>query len=513
MLLARKRKHGGGDSHRPTDGAPRKRRSGRPLKHSRELAPPRSVTREKARKIHQQLQVDDDEADERARKRSRTLSAFERLPNEIIQHIFFDSLETNLALTSRTLNEDLTSEAVFRSLILLAFFPSQYWGDEWVEKNVFLPAQYRHLDDMERLELQRAIMSFRWCSLTRISRCLPILSRLVLRIQVRKEPSEPPPPSLSKLQHENLPVPSLPDPDDDEALREHYSALKTSSLYEAIRSRWGGSLAEQTGPDGTLPFILRPKLAWMGHLSKKYGEFRPVIGSMAIPDKLLRGAPWTEDRLALLQLLRQGFRFTPGVVYKRPGSIVSVSATALFDGMASAIEEQHRHALLCLLDLYCGIINHPCWDHTGRFSILPGMDIVRLQIDAHGRKAAGLWLLPSRLFHMAAEIGESSASFLALLIRASLTSIPKDDEVLTAWALRQVASGAGSKLGAWLLKYMEAPDHTRYSNLFVDGSRGRFIPDAPDGISTQDSFADELGLLDHWTVSRFFGTDDDAAPS
>lgn len=508
MLLPRKRKHGGGDSQRPTDEAPRKtpRRPGRPLKHSKDLAPPRSVTREKARKIHQQLQVDDDEADQRARKRSRTLSAFERLPNEIIQHIFFDSLETNLALTSRTLNEDLTSEPVFRSLILLAFFPSNYWdNDDWVETSHFLPARYRHLETIERLELQRTILGFRWCSLTRIRRCLPILSRLAISCQMQDE--KPSPWTIPKPLQENADIPNLPNLDDRQALRERYSALKTSSLYEAIRPKWGRPLADQTGPDGTLPFFHVPNDSFRGFFSKENGRFRQVLGAMTIPDKALRGAPWTEEKLALLQLLRQGLRFAGTLQNHHTGWIVSVSVTALFDGMASAIKEQHRSALLSLLDLYCGLRDEVFLDRTGNIPITYAVDMMSAARREHSKDKLPL---PSRLFHLAVELGDSSASFLALLIRANVESIPQDDQVLTAWALRQDATGTRSKLGAWLLNYMETKQK---QHLFVDGARARLIPDAPDEISTQDSFSDELGLINNYTLSRFLDTENDATPS
>lgn len=502
MLLPRKRKHGDGESQRPTDEAPRKRRPGRPLKHSKDLAPPRSVVRDKAKKIHQRLQVHEED-DERARKRSRTLSAFERLPNEIIQHIFFDSLETNLALTSRTLNEDLTSEPVFRSLILFAFFPSNYWDDDdWVETSHFLPAQYRHLDTIERFNLQRTILGFRWCSLTRIRRCLPILSRLAIGCQLQDE--KPSPWTISKLRQENL-----PDLNDHQALRERYSTSKTSSLYEAIRPKWGRPLADQTGPDGTLPFFHVPNDSFRGFFSKENGRFRQVLGAMTIPDKALRGAPWTEEKLTLLQLLRQGLRFAGMLQTHHTGWIVSVSATALFDGMASAIEEGHRLALLSLLDLYCGLRDELFLDRTGHIPITYASDMMSTARREHSKDKLPL---PSRLFHLAVELDESSASFLALLIRASVDSIPQDDEVLTAWALRQEATGTGSKLDAWLLKYMEAPDHPRYKNVFVDGARARLIPDASDEISTQDSFADELGLINRWTLSRFLDVENDAAP-
>ena len=156
----------------------------------------------------------------------------------------------------------------------------------------------------------------------------------------------------------------------------------------------------------------------------------PVLGVLSIPGKVLRGSPWTAEKLALLRLLRQGLR-AEGC---RPldndldddnvdgREILSIPAADLFEGMASAMREHNQTALLTLLELHQGVAEN-----------------VRRE-------------LPVALFHLATKAGKLSTIFLWLLVKTDIRAVPVNDEVLTAWAVR---AGAASTFGRWLLRMME----------------------------------------------------------
>lgn len=448
MLLPRKRKRRAedGDSNTSRNSKRGKGPTGRPLKRKNELAVPRDKIRQQQKILYEQTQGDASHAPQ------PTLSVFEKLPTELIQHIFFEALEPSLAITSTILNQVLSSESVFRSLLLLAFYyPYNYGGEiSKVDEKVFLPAQYQFLDNDERMRLQQVITRFRWCNLARIRGIVPTLSRLVARASYEQEKrefqswgSEP------RDWYEFVSFPELPDAAlDDDALQERYSARQHCRAYQLLEKDRGRPLAAQSGDEDTMPFLRVPRHA---RLPARPNQWHltiacPVLGVLSIPGNLLRGNPWTSDALAMLRLLRQGLRAVQHHQRSSPG-IFSVPVTDMFEGIANAIREQNRIALVTLLELLRGIdsLVHAGWRWD------TGVEELAFVPPSGGRFTTVL-KLNAALFHLATKLGDRSAEFLRLLIRADMTSIPEDDKILTSWALR--AKTAGSDLGGWLLQWM-----------------------------------------------------------
>lgn len=495
MLLPRKSKRKADDG--ANDKERRKGRPGRGMKHPKDIAAPRRTVRQQQRILQEQWQGRVDAAEYDLTKpagpdHQRILSPLERLPNEIIQQIFFSSLETNLALTSWSLNETLSGDSVFRSLILLAYFdPSTHpCLDADVEKKLFLPAQYRRLENDERRDLQRSILGFRWCSLARIRDCMPVLSRLAVIAAARRERRDLEANGPFRwLAPDSLPT--LPADEDYQILRHRYSASITDTPYDLLQQALGRPLADQTGVDDTLPFLRVPSDPALDD-ARSLNIDCPVLGALYVPDRLLCGAPWTDEKLALLQLLRQGLRAgkvniaTPWT----PGQAPCVSVSAMFVGMANAMKEHRRDALLTLLELYCDLRGTEHWDR----------DDGELAAYSDDGRAPPVHP-PPHLFHLATKSGDSASDFVKLLIRAELGAIPGDDEILTAWAVR--AEATGSAIGRWVLRRMEfVPPKPRGRLGFF--YRGACLggPSETPTIFGDELFEDEIGFINPAWISR-----------
>jgi hypothetical protein len=116
----------------------------------------------------------------------RPLSPLESLPTEIIQKIFFHSIEVNLARASPIFSRCLTSESIYRICLLYSFFDENTEckiQDKPLGKTItkaFRPAEYHTLDGEERRRLQAAVLDCRWCTYDRVKACLPEVLRLTV---------------------------------------------------------------------------------------------------------------------------------------------------------------------------------------------------------------------------------------------------------------------------------------------------------------------------------------------
>jgi hypothetical protein len=419
---------------------------GRPMKSPDELTVPRRDRKARAQQVHQQSTHASQMAP------PTDLSTFERLPIEIIQHIFFYALEVNLANASRSLNLALSKESIYRALILFAYFDDD--GSSPVESKQFRPAEFRRLDSEDRVRLQYGILKCRWCSLDRIKGCMPALSRLTMvqawhREQVYEEKTFTnilgdatfAPREIIRVPDEQLlDIAPLPDIIDGASMQAHFSARLQCPYYGIFQ--FAPTAIGPTNEDGFLPFIQYWDYSPLvennsdGLVHKLVGHATATLGAMVIPDKLLEGEPWTDDKVYFLQLLRQGLR------YKQHSEYIVVRRAAMLQGMESAIRDGSVKILRILVELHERI--------GALYQDGPNLD----QENDSGRGSnVSLNSLPPYLFHRAARAGTSSSDLLSLLIRVSWRSIDPDDTILTGWALR--AEAAGDRLGRWLKKYME----------------------------------------------------------
>ena len=404
-----------------------------------------------------------------------TLSPLEQLPVEIIQHIFFDSLEVNLPSASQTLNRALSKKSIYRALILFAYFDDD--GENPVETKHFRPAKFRRLSLDDRVRLQVGILKCRWCTLEHIKSCMPTLSRLVMVQAWHEEQksehktypnllrgSDRAPADIIRVPNQDfIAVAPLPDLENERETQQHFSA-KRNSIYYTFHVGRDQSIGPATA-DGFLPLIqcwehfTHPEDNPDDLVHKIIGYARATLGTMVIPDKLLEGSPWTEEKIEFLQLLRQGLRF------KRHSDFIIVRMSAMLRGMESAIREGKVEILRVLIELHHRIVT--------LYQDRPDLDESyeqdqEIELDEDPPHAEST--IPSHLFHLTTKQGPLSSALLSLLLRTSWKSVNPDDPVLTGWALR--AKADHDPLGRWLMKYMEGAydDDFRQHPVFINGA-------------------------------------------
>jgi len=378
------------------------------------------------------------------------------------------------------LRQVLSTEKIFGSLTIFAYFDDD--GKSPVETKHFLPADYRMLSCEEKLKLQKSLFTCRWCTYERIQACLPQLSRLAMVQAWHQERAfeESHDQGTSMSLESTIIVPNeairglatLPDLDEQAKLEQHYLARTTT---ENLGS--SDSTLQHTNTI-CLPRIITwtSSLDDQGIRHKSTDRSLTILAARHIPNWLLRSVPWNDKHLKLLQLLRQGYTFI------QDDHVMSISAKAVFEGMRNSISEANIVALTTLLEI------HNVFFKSGAWSFQHMM--------ANQLTPASHHPLPSDLFHLAARQENRATQMISLLVRAGIDSLPQDDEVVTAWAVR--GSQQGNVLASWLLKHMEGTaDYglPRRGHLFVDGclswrarARGNFpFPET--------SFATELGYL------------------
>ena len=385
-----------------------------------------------------------------------TSCPFEQLPVELLQHIFFYSLEVNLARTSRKLRNALSHDTIHRSLLLFAFFDDD--GKYPVEVHHFLPAQYRILEIEEKIRLQKSILLTHWCTLGKVEACLPILTRLKM-VQERAAEEKRQQPYLedrkrSRIVSDRPEVADVPALNDDVAMEMHFFANRNEfdiGDNRAVTNPW-------------FPRIIRWDFTLAGNdkIRKSLATSTSVLCVRHIPSNLLTGTPWTENRLRLLQILRQGHRFLQRDFY------LDISADAMFQGMANALQENNYAALLTLLELHNAtfIQKRVSSDNNWSCSIEYGANVFKQNTNAapNFRLYASPFShpLPIELFHIAVQETKDPSLYIAALLREGVDSIPTNDPILTGWALR--AADRQDKLGKWLLKHMEGTQTYGLSN-------------------------------------------------
>lgn len=390
------------------------------MKRARQLAPSRQQTKKKQQAQHMAYQ------ETKPRKLpSDKLSAFEKLPNEIIQHIFFDCLEPNLAAASPVLNSILSDESIFRTLILFAFFNDD--GESPIEEHQFLPAKYRCLNPVQQEDLQRTMHSYKWLSMSRFENLVPLLRWMAMRQAWHAE-------AKGERFYEHLPwadsygldkaglvsVAPLPPMDDRLAMEDHFAIPNSggemmdgtisgnSQTTQPLLQTWTTEIDYQSAPEAR---------------TRAKHPYRSVsaIAVRMIPDKLLRGSPWTDDKVAFLRMLLNPVR---GVYPIDPcRNILTDQADAVFDGIKSAMENDRADAFGLLLNALGAF-------HDDRFAV------------------------PLRVLHAATRQGDQSEYYMQQLVPMCKLEEVVDDTMVTAWAL-SVKHNDKSQFAAELLRDLE----------------------------------------------------------
>ena len=443
------------------------------MKRAAELKPSRKARTKRAELIHKQL-VAEEEASQ-----TPELSHLESLPIEVFEQIFFHCLELNLPRASPYLARALSRPVIYSALVLFAFYEAGSTISH-VETHHFLPAKYRRIIRDDRIRLQAGIHQCRWFTLEVFESCIPILSHLHMvecwyrerrALSSLVDPQTGHFGSLPSFHYLDALLPALDDKaeleryfsaravQDDEQLED--AAQRSKVLPSTITDNSVGSRTR----DGYFPFI-STTTSWAHNGETKTRSGRTVLAVRVLPARILRGAPWTDEKVKLLQLLRQGMHYEAPLERK-----LVVSVQALYDGMASAIREGNEKALLVLLELHTTIVKYPARITNGDTDYPPSN------------------VLPLRLFHLACDV-EASATMdtqsrtMLLLFRGGIEGIPSDDRLLTRWAThittRDASSHAQIRMARWLLSCMAGPGYHSYSPHEPWGGR---------------SFTDEVGYL------------------
>jgi hypothetical protein len=374
-------------------------------------------------------------------------SWLERLPAELIEQVFLHALEINMAKASPLLGRILSSESIYRILILFAFFLD--CGAHPVEAKHFAPAAYRLLGFEEKLVLQQGVLECRWCTLARVRQCLPTLRRLAMvqnwhqnrrwelhganRLAVQRRrwqeeggvgpsPQSPRPSSLPAL-------------DDTNAVYAFFHALNTTVC--------------------TFPSIADVRMP----------ASSTILNVYCLPTRLLDPESWHDskttttttnttpnnrDHFDFLTLLLHGYSCT---LQRRSPPHSAIDHSALVHGMERAVREHHRQAITVLVQI-----------HDEIFPDLFASPQMR------SRRSHPNGGVPSRVLHLATRQGRESAWILKLLIwrpkeedgktskGSRVRDIPRDDSVLTKWAVGQVEKGEQERdrsFAQWLLDWME----------------------------------------------------------
>jgi len=152
--------------------------------------------------------------------------------------------------------------------------------------------------------------------------------------------------------------------------------------------------------------------------------------------------------------------------------------------MESAIAEHNTEALRVLLELHYAAFQ----DQDSSTSVTAAGRVRYTVSFSHP--------LPANLFHQATQQGGKSAEIISLLLREGIDSVPRDDAVITKWAVREADSG--DRIAVWLLKHMEGTQDyglgRNGSSLFVNGNM-TWRRTAGEYPFPETSFTDEIGYL------------------
>ena len=362
----------------------------------------------------------------------RRLSIFETLPVEIIDKIFLYSLEVNLPRASKIIARTLTSERIYRILILLAF-----WDDHSRDplspalRRILAPVDYKYVGPIlenARRALQHNIFRFRWCTMDRLLRQVPTLMVMTLHrtwldIGVKMEPNE-------------------------------------QAALQRFMNREDDSILEFTGQGPLLPYfadmlescseifpvfnrhsthVYKLRISPMSHIEialEGYSGFfspglntliAPALSLLYVPNYLLRGhtTGFTAEDVAFLEMLRMTSKsFKHQDCLMEPWPATSINRPLLHKGVTKAIETKNYNAMISLLKL-----DEYHFSHARQFH------------DEVNRP----YSIPSEHFIDVTRVGRENPSlnlaFFEALIRTSAESVPRTAPEILQWIFDGVQLG------------------------------------------------------------------------
>ena len=294
--------------------------------------------------------------------RPQELSAFERLPTEILQEIFFYSRNFNLPGASPCLYSSLTCDHVKKRFLCAAFAMDD------VFRELLRTCPYQSFDDEEEMgRFQGELMSLKWFTYDFLSKC----HKEFLWGEFKK---------IVNYFEDMYPE------------ARHDKGKLTSDLEVFLESAWGMTmtpLSELTvdyspNPDSMLPslnvrvevgsasvsgatqYFYPPRIyitleddddsddlcrgaecdGTHGKLANQVNLYTPAVNiQLVVPNRLLR-SPWTEDKLRLLMWICDDFREMS--IYDEEPFTAECDAKAASQGLEDAIREYCVPAMVLL---------------------------------------------------------------------------------------------------------------------------------------------------------------------
>lgn len=352
----------------------------------------------------------------------------ECLPCEILEHIFLEAREVNLARASRTIAAAVSQESIYDVFMINAFwndpqdcfrrrhFDREYtymnlrfsktdYHDSWLFQRKLRPGRYQPLRIEDQKSLQRSVISCQWFNVHRFQRIFPTLLALTLEALRLQERCRIPMAGHQPLQ-----------PTASSKLAPYHVGDHVTTDGYPKRLRVVDNFAIQA----TYQTIAHGK----SHIIR-------TARILVLPDKILRG-PWDTDRISLLVNLRRAFGKRLGPFVSNVERSIQSTITPVFcdhaclQGIEAAIRQNSRVALMYLMDIREGF-QSSC---------------------THGTQKVPL---PNHLVTTAIENDTIDSDILCFLIRAQISAVRSRSEVIERAKLAILQSSLGAR---WLWSYL-----------------------------------------------------------
>lgn len=426
---------------------------------------------------------DQQQQQQQQQPREHRLSLLETLPVEIIEQIFLHSLNMNFPRASPALAAAVSSERIYRVLILLAF-----WDDdlEVVQTRptpaiarIFAPLEYTPLRSAERAQLQDAVFRCAWCTLDRVYAQLSTLMTLTV--------------------HRHwFGAGVVMDPDKEDDL--HRLLAREYDGQRFFSGSGGPQLKSTLSRESTLNVTSLLAVVVSKPLPPKFPTKFPAVSLFKLPIHLIQGrrrGGFSEENTNFLEMLRitSGFYLTawlpPATHTPR---VAEFDHVALHHGVQVAIRQRNINALTCLLKID---------EFATRYSA----------------KRKELYLIPPDHFRAAVRVSRQDLdpTLFQTLFRASAESIPADDEEITQWLVEIIERGTDQAraFAHWLFDFMLSfPAHLKNVQQAEGPYRGRLFHCGELDCTTQigatyleevvKPYADPVEEMHDWMRETFF---------
>lgn len=397
--------------------------NGNRMKRPEELA----INRRSARKVVRRPPIN-----------RKPICRLEILPPEILEQIFAFSLSPNVAEASPFIGRVVSTERIYRSFMLYAFFEDNYvrlTTQQWrpiteddelhetiaqssvLDRHAFRPVEYQPLSDEDRLGLQKQIMSRRWFTNERFQKMLPKLYELSWKQQIAWEHN------LGNCSLEIVEsVQELPVDAD------RYRNLSIEEIQQPRPSNVMPALMERTR--GLLSFNSQEQVDDTLDQPRQYFWYLvPYCRVRHIPVKLLLPKDESDKQFLALLIGRD--------LYDQNYPI-DVDPKVLAEGIRRAVDLGQDRVLSCFIELISYGLHQSASPERLQDEVLP-------------------LLFPPQIFHTAVQKARQNSQttrVLNILCNNPLIQwiVPPNDKALTKWAVEHRDS---EKLARQLLNFME----------------------------------------------------------